>query len=167
MLSFNRFDENLSRWAAEKNHRLYVIRSIQRKWKVRTQDLTTKWRVGRVHLATPPLTSFCSEPFDWFFRGYREYAFIITKTSRIENLLFRLRSFKKPFFCPATTYSRLCSADHTCIKILFVEGFLRTGVIYSKKVLESVCHPRKHCKLFPQALIYLKGAMLTCRLMPP
>ena len=88
------------------------------------------------------------------------------KLSRMSNLLFRLRYFKKnTFFCPTTTYSRLCSADHTCMKILV--GFLCPGVIYSEKILGSIGHLQKLCKLFPQALIFLKGAMLIYRLMPP
>ena len=45
---------------------------------------------------------------------------------------------KKHFFCPTITYSRLCTADHTYMKILFLAGFLRPGVIYSEKILGSV-----------------------------
>ena len=46
------------------------------------------------------------------------------------------------------------------MKILIQAGFLRQGVIYSEKISGSVGHLQKLCKLFPQALIYLKSAML-------
>ena len=46
------------------------------------------------------------------------------------------------------------------MKILFLAGFLTLGVIYSEKILGSIGHLQKLCKLFPQALIYLKSAML-------
>ena len=75
--------------------------------------------------------------------------------------MFRLRYFKKKnFFYHTTTYSRVCSSDHTCTKNSFLVGVLGLGVINSEKILGSVGHIQKLCKLFPQALIYLKGAML-------
>ena len=104
----------------------------------------------------------------FFSRGCREYAPIIRKI--IENLKFavQIEIFQKQhIFCFTSTYSRLCSADHTCMKILFLAGFLNLGVIYSEKNVGSVGHLQKLCKLFPQALIFLKGAMLIYRLMPP
>ena len=49
------------------------------------------------------------------------------------NLLFTKRYFRKSFFYRTTTYSRLCSSEHTCMKILILAGFLRLGVVYSEK----------------------------------
>ena len=48
-----------------------------------------------------------------------------------------------------------------------LQRVLNVGVIYSEKILVSIGHLQKLCKLFPQTLIYLKGAMLIYRLMPP
>ena len=36
-----------------------------------------------------------------------------------------------------------------------------------RKVMGSVGHLKKLCKLYPQTVIYLKGVMLIYRLMPP
>ena len=100
-------------------------------------------------------------------------SFLIDFFSRllvIENVQFAVQQDifqKKIFFYPTTTYSRLCNSEHTCMKILFLAGFLTLGVISSEKILRSVGHLKKLCKLFLQALIYLKGAMLIYRLMPP
>ena len=82
-----------------------------------------------------PLTFFFSLSFliD-FFRGCWKYGPFIRKI--IENVQFavQIEIFQNnTFFCPTTTYSRLCSADHTCMKILFLPGFLTLGVIYSEK----------------------------------
>ena len=46
------------------------------------------------------------------------------------------------------------------MEILILAGFLRLGMIYSGKNLGSIGHLQKLCKLFPQALIYLKSAVL-------
>ena len=46
------------------------------------------------------------------------------------------------------------------MKTLILAGFLTLGVIYSEKNLGSIGHLQKLCKLFPQALIYFKSAML-------
>ena len=58
------------------------------------------------------------------------------KLSRLSNLLFNKRYSRKAFSNPHTTYSWLCSSEHTCMKILFLAGFLTllVGVIYSLKI---------------------------------
>ena len=83
---------------------------------------------------TLPLPFFALSFLIDFLRGCREYAPIIRKT--IENWKFAVQIEilqKNTCFCLTTTYSGLCSSDHTCIKILFLVGFLVLGVIYSGK----------------------------------
>ena len=46
-------------------------------------------------------------------------------------------------------------------------GRFEPGTLKSLQQLGSEGHLQKLCKLFPQALIYLKGAMLICRLTQP
>ena len=46
---------------------------------------------------------------------------------------FNKRYFRKTLFFPTTTYSGLCSSHHTCMKILFLAGFLGLCVIYPEK----------------------------------
>ena len=115
--------------------------------------------------------------FDWLFFeavglivfwGCLEYALIIRKTIENWKLAIHIEIFQKyTCFCPTTTFSRLCSADDTCMKILILADFLRPGVIYSEKHLGSIGHLQKLSKLFAQALVYLKSAMLIYRLKPP
>ena len=81
----------------------------------------------------PPLTFFALSFLIDFCRACREYAPIIRKI--IENWKFavQIEIFQKnTIFAPTTTYSRLCSADHTCMETLFLAGFFRPGVIYSE-----------------------------------
>ena len=131
----------------------------------------SKWsrttKCGRRGAVCPhPLILFCFEIFDWFFRVCRQFVSYSRKI--IENLQFavQVKNLPKNLFCPTTTYSGLCSSDHTCMKNLFLVGFLGLGVIYSEKIEIRRSHP-KLCKLFPQASIHLKGTMLIYRLMPP
>ena len=121
--------------------------------------LTTKCGRGTYFLALSFLIDF--------FEHVDNFLPVQGKLLRISNLLLRLKYFPKTLFCPTTIFSGLCSSDHPCMKILFLVGFLGLGVIYSEKFLRSVCHLQKLCKLFPQALIYLKGEMLIYRLMLP
>ena len=116
---------------------------------------------------TPPLTFFALSFLIGFFRACRQFSSRSRKI--IENLQYAVQIeifSKNTFFCP-TTYSGLCSSDHPCMKILFLVGFFGLGMIYSENFLMSVGHLQKLCKLFPQAVIYLKGAMLIYMLMPP
>ena len=128
--------------------------------------LSTKWRGG--YIWPPSLTYFCLELFDWFV------------LEAVGNVIPSLGNFWEcPIFCstrdisekhlfyPTTTYSRLCSSEHTCMKILILAGLLTPGMIYSENNLGSIGHLQKLCNLFSQTLIYLKGAMLIYRLMPP
>ena len=95
--------------------------------------LTTKWRGGGTY-AHPPLTFFCLELFDWFFSSLSAI-FLAFKEKYWESPICcsDWNISPKHFFCPTTTYSGLCSSDHTCMKILFLVGFLGLGVIYSEK----------------------------------
>ena len=130
----------------------------------RTLLLTTKCEGVRMPTPTPhPLTVFLLWAFWWFIFSSLSAVCFLFKENYWESPI----CCSKHFFCPTTTYSGLCSSDHPYMKILILVGFLGLGEIYSEKNLRSVGHLHKLCKLFPQALIYLKGAMLIYRLMPP
>ena len=104
-----------------------------------------------------PLTIFCFEPFDcFFFRACQQFASYSRKI--IENLEFaaQIEIFPKYFFCPATTYSGLCSSDHTCMKILFLIGFLGLGVICSDKNFEV----RRFLVSWSQVILLISTAVL-------
>ena len=45
------------------------------------------------------------------------------KLSRMNTLLFKKIHFRKPLFYPTTTYSWLCSSEHTYMKNLIATGF--------------------------------------------
>ena len=62
-----------------------------------------------------------------FFEAVGSTASFLGKLSRKEDIS------EKYFLYPTSTYSRLCSSEHTCMKILITAGFLTLGVIYSVK----------------------------------
>ena len=80
----------------------------------------------------PSLTFFALSFLIAFFHSVGNRLLIQGKLLRTEYLLFRLRYFQKTlFFYHTTTYSRVCSSDHTCTKTSFLVGVLGLGVIYS------------------------------------
>ena len=84
----------------------------------------------------PSLTCFAwSFLVDLFFEHVGNLLPVQGKLLRISKLLLRLKKFPKTLFYPTTTYSGVCSSDHTCKKILFLEELLGLGVIYSEKIL--------------------------------
>ena len=118
----------------------------------------------------PPLFAHFFLPLSFlieFFRACREFASYSRKI--IENLQFavQIEIFPKNIFLP---YNHLLWALQLrpSMHQNSVPGRVfgsRRGLL--RKKLRSVGHLQKLCKLFPQALIYLKGAMLIYRLMPP
>ena len=59
--------------------------------------------------------------FDGFFRGYWKYGPIIGKIIENVQLAVHKEIFQQNTY-PTTTYCRLCSSEHTCMKILFLVG---------------------------------------------
>ena len=96
----------------------------------------------------------------WVFR------LIFFRTSRqfsVQIEIFR----KNTFFCPTTTFSWLCSSDDPCMENMFLVGFFWSRRDLLVKEFGVRRSSQKLRKLFPQAFIYLRSAMLIYRLKTP
>ena len=81
--------------------------------------LTTKWRVGRGTYICPPSPANVFILAFWLigFEAVRNTVRSLGKLSRMSNLLFQKKYFRKTLFYPTTAYSRLCNSEHTCMKV--------------------------------------------------
>ena len=82
----------------------------------------------------PPLTFFPLSFLIDFFSFCRKSASYSRKVIENRKFAVQIEIFpKNTFFYHTTTYSRVCSSDHTCTKKSFLVGVLGLGVIYSEK----------------------------------